>query len=348
MHSFLHGLHLGAGREEGRRPGSSSDSEGSISRHSSIQGPYREGMSDTSFPVYRTVETPDREAETYARSLLPLGNGFGLYNIEGNLARPKEHLEQGALIGDVGYILPSDVFDFCFNVFCPLNHAIQPHKLPQNFSVAYPEEQAVAWYQYFNGDSESTCELPTANGTIWIVTGVDRVKSWALATFPAEGTGTSNSGKYTRFTYDGDSDKVWEWNSKGKNRPRFRLGSFSDSTLGPIFIRVLAVALSPSQWSSHVRYVPPNSSLGVHAWALQALARIRGSAKPTSESPEKSQCFFYPSIILLHILLLTDPSAVVGIVADSVWLSQLSEVSDIAALNTSRSREAGTQGHRQF
>jgi hypothetical protein len=104
----------------------------------SIEGPYREGMKDTSFPLYRTVDTPLRRGEIYARSLLSLGNGVGLQNIVGDLGRPKAHFENGALIGDVGSIDESGSFSYCFNIFFPRNHDINRRGLPQEFTPFEP------------------------------------------------------------------------------------------------------------------------------------------------------------------------------------------------------------------
>lgn len=95
-------------------------------------------MKDTSFPLYRTVDIPLRSSEIYARSLLSLGNGVGLQNITGDLARPKEHFDNGAFVGDVGSIGESGSFSYCFNIFFPRAHPINKNELPQDFTPFEP------------------------------------------------------------------------------------------------------------------------------------------------------------------------------------------------------------------
>ncbi|KAF8972485.1 hypothetical protein BDZ97DRAFT_2070445 [Flammula alnicola] len=400
MTSFLRNFRLGIGRDEDRRSNSLSESDGSFSRHSSIQGPHREGI-DTSFPVYCTVKTQFRTPGVYARSILSLGNGVGIHHIEGDIARPKFHLNQGACIGDVGYMNENGGFYYCFNVLYPSDHPIQRKEVPPNFSPIQPplspeevrtvsnhftsgtvmategievsrisdsplkvefvtsaregaililptgatreelidpsriypyvKEHAASWYQWLNGDSGEIAETPISNGTLWVITGVDRVDSWAMATFPAQKIVGMNAEKQTRFKYNEEnSNSAWEGDSQ--SRPLwYDAGRFSDGVLGAVLLSVLSVALNPSQWSRHVAYIPPKCvrncpvlpapSLGLQARLQEALARIMGTIKPPSRDDPEG--YFHPSIILLHILLLTDPSAVVGIVADSVWCSQL-------------------------
>ncbi|KAF8956735.1 hypothetical protein BDZ97DRAFT_1849664 [Flammula alnicola] len=406
MTSFLRTLRLGIGQHEDRRPDSMSGSEGSFSRHSSIQGPYREGMTDTSFPVYCTVKSQFRAPEIYARSLLSFGSGVGLHHIEGNVARPKYHLSQGAFVGDVGYMNENGAFCYCFNLFYPSDHPIQPKILPHKFSPIHPplsseevrivsnhfapgtimategievsrvsdsplqadfitsaregavlvlpngaareelvdpsrifpyvKEHAISWYQLLNGDSDNVIERPVTNGTLWVVTGVDRVDSWATATFPAQKILRMKAESHIRFKYNEEISELWEGNSESKPL-EYNAGRFSDGTLGAVLLSVLSVALSPSQWSRHVAYVPPEfvrncpvlpaPSRGLRSRLQEALARIKGTVRPPARDDPEG--YFHPSIILLHILLLTDPSAVVGVVADSVWCSQLSGVRNI-------------------
>ena len=109
----------------------------------SLQGPYREGILESSFPVCTVVESPTSSSYTYTRSLLPLGNGFGLYEPEGRYSRPQEHLfGKNALLGDVGQINDNGRFDFSFNIFYPWNHPIQNTYTPQTFSPISPSLSA--------------------------------------------------------------------------------------------------------------------------------------------------------------------------------------------------------------
>lgn len=118
----------------------------------SIQGPYRKGMADTSFPEYCPVETAFAGSQSYARSLLSLGNGMALYNPKGNQARSEEHQRQGALLGDVGHVYADGSFAFSFNIFLPAKHPIQRKMLPRNFTPLTPplsDDESVSTIQHF-------------------------------------------------------------------------------------------------------------------------------------------------------------------------------------------------------
>ncbi|KJA20821.1 hypothetical protein HYPSUDRAFT_42617 [Hypholoma sublateritium FD-334 SS-4] len=379
-----------------------SDSEGRISRHSSIQGPYRSNEpASPSFPVYSPVEETSPASQVYSRALFSLGNGFGISNVAGDTSRPKEHIRDGALIGDVGYMNTSaGTFDFCFNIFLSSNHPIQPEELPENFSpfrpmptkedivivkdffpphsalasegidiarttdtplkvefsVAAPEgaililpkgamreelidptvlhpyikEHAVSWYQYFNGSNDHTKHTyPIPNGTIWIITGVDLTDSWAMATMQNR-TDNPKRGS-VKIIYDEENPDVFQ--DEGFNfPPEYRKKQLSDDSRVPIFIRVLAVALTPSEWTKHIAYIPEDYSQAYGALSIpdsrlrsrmnRLWMRIRASLNDIPSKPSE-RCFFHPSIVLLHILLFNDTTGSVGIVGDEVWCTQL-------------------------
>lgn len=121
----------------------------------------------------------------------------------------------------------------------------------------YIKEHAASWYQFYNGNNDSIAyDLAAANGTLWVVTGVDRVNSWSTATFPAE---KADVGKRRQFIFNGDNPQSpWDDNI-GPYTPVFETKFLTDGTQGAIFLRVMAVALSPSEWSRHVAYIPPES-----------------------------------------------------------------------------------------
>lgn len=121
----------------------------------------------------------------------------------------------------------------------------------------YIKEHAASWYQFYNGNNDSIAyDLAAANGTLWVVTGVDRVNSWSTATFPAE---KADVGKRRQFIFNGDNPQSpWDDNN-GPYTPVFETKFLTDGTQGAIFLRVMAVALSPSEWSRHVAYIPPES-----------------------------------------------------------------------------------------
>ncbi|KAF8972493.1 hypothetical protein BDZ97DRAFT_836347 [Flammula alnicola] len=374
MAFLLRRSHLGTGHNEDERTSSFSGSERRISRHSSIEGPYRDGTKDTNFPIYCTIENPSAEPRIYARSLLPLGNGFGLNVALGSESRPKLHMSQGAVIGDVGIMDSNGSFEFWFNLFLPPDHPNQPTKtMPPNFSPLHPplskeelltvpdhfppgtviasdgvkisrisssplkvefetsaregaalvlptgasrediidpsriypyvKEHAIDWYQGYNGNGEIIAGEPVSNGTVWVITGVDRSTSWAMATFPED---SSNSGKYTRFKYNGEnSESVWEDDQRCS--PDYQLQNFSDGTQGAIFLRVLAVALSPLEWSGHVTHIPSDCvphytvlstpRVGLRAWVQRAMARILSSTSHASiDTPQvRDSLYLYVS-----------------------------------------------------
>lgn len=117
----------------------------------------------------------------------------------------------------------------------------------------YLKEHAASWYRYYNGNSDRTAQdRHTANGTLCIVTGVDRVESWAMATFPAR---NKHVGEPRRFRYIANSpDSPWKDDTGSTLHESKRL---SDDTMGVVFLRVLTVALSSGEWSRNVAYIPP-------------------------------------------------------------------------------------------
>ncbi|KAF8179143.1 hypothetical protein BJ912DRAFT_645648 [Pholiota molesta] len=195
----------------------------------------------------------------------------------------------------------------------------------------YIKDHATSWYQRLNGSEDECIESPIPNGTLWVVSGVDRTDSYRMAAFPYGSGLTKSTSKTTQFRYNGSSSTS-PWQGDSNLRPmHYRSGNYSDGTQGAVLLSVLAVALSPEEWRQHVAYIPPRSVTncpvlppvvsGLRSWVENALDRIIKTTKPPSVNKPKG--FFHPSIILLHILLLTDSSATVGIVPDSVWSSKV-------------------------
>ena len=89
------------------------------------------------------VESPTALSQTYARSLLPLQHGFGMYKPEGRYSRPQEPLQgKNALLGDVGQMNEDGTFDFLFNIFLPSNHPIQKKNQHRIFDPISPSLSA--------------------------------------------------------------------------------------------------------------------------------------------------------------------------------------------------------------
>ncbi|KAF4615042.1 hypothetical protein D9613_002442 [Agrocybe pediades] len=92
---------------------------------------------DTSFPRCRVVPLPYGRAETYSRSLLPLGHGYPLWDPIGTYPRPRKHSEEGYFLGDVGRLMQDGGFRFMFNIFLLADDEVQV-KTPPNFQPLPP------------------------------------------------------------------------------------------------------------------------------------------------------------------------------------------------------------------
>lgn len=161
----------------------------------------------------------------------------------------------------------------------------------------YIKDHGTSWYQRLNGNSNDYVESPVPNGTLWVVTGVDRTDSYRMATFPSGQSFAKTTNQRTQFSYNETSP-----NSPWKDDNALRLmhytsGNFSDGTLGAVLLNVLAVAISPAEWRRNVAYVPPRSVAncpvlpsvvsGLRSWVEQALDRITKPMKPPSVNNPK-------------------------------------------------------------
>ena len=117
----------------------------------------------------------------------------------------------------------------------------------------YLKEHAASWYQYYNGDNERTAQdRHKANGTLYVVTGVDRAVSWSMATFPVR---DRRVGEQRRFRYIADSPQSpWKDDIGTTFHERKDL---SDGAKGVVFLRMMTIALSSGEWSRNVAYIPP-------------------------------------------------------------------------------------------
>ncbi len=118
----------------------------------------------------------------------------------------------------------------------------------------YLKEHAATWYRYFNGGNDDTApERHTPNGILCVVTGIDRVSSWAMATFPLD---SERSSKVRRFRYiPEDPESPWKDDIGMTVCQSKRL---TDGSMGVIFLRVMTLALSSGTWSRHVAYILPD------------------------------------------------------------------------------------------
>jgi hypothetical protein len=161
----------------------------------------------------------------------------------------------------------------------------------------YIKDHAKFWYQRLNGSSNDYVETPVPNGTLWVVSGVDRTDSYRMATFPYENGLAKSTNKRTQFRYNGSSSaSPWQGESNLR-RTHYRSGNHSDGTLGAVLLSVLSVAISPAEWHRHVAYIPPRSVAncpvlppvvsGLRSWVEHALDRIIKTTKPPSISQPK-------------------------------------------------------------
>lgn len=122
----------------------------------------------------------------------------------------------------------------------------------------YVKANAVSWYQFYNGDSERETSSPISNGTVYIVTGVDRADSWATAVFPRENGEIPNKKKPLKFKYV-ESTARSPWRDSGNYNMIYNINKLANGKYGVVFLRLMAVALSPLVWSENVAYVLPEA-----------------------------------------------------------------------------------------
>jgi hypothetical protein len=99
-----------------------------------IIGSYDEGFERPTFPEYSSVSGSCGVPQIYCRSMLSSGNGFGPSNITGDVSRPFQHFNEGARIGDVGYVDEYGAFVYCFNIFHEWADQIQPSDISSAFT----------------------------------------------------------------------------------------------------------------------------------------------------------------------------------------------------------------------
>jgi hypothetical protein len=108
----------------------------------------------------------------------------------------------------------------------------------------YIKEQAAKWYQDINIKNSSEKPISVPNGTLHLVTGVDRASSWATATFPYRRTGSQSS---LNFEYDESSDPTWKNTAGLTTLYRHHKESSMDGSMGAVFLRFLSIAIGPGQ-----------------------------------------------------------------------------------------------------
>ena len=115
------------------------------------------------------------------------------------------------------------------------------------------------WYQNHNGHNGQQTTYGLVNGTLYIIIGIDRVQSWATAVFPsiqADGTPVKRSHLTFKYT-EGKARTPWEDGSKGI--VQYRSKTLPEGKRGIVFLRLMAVALSPLEWTRYIAYTSPEA-----------------------------------------------------------------------------------------
>ncbi|KAF9554943.1 hypothetical protein CPC08DRAFT_753373 [Agrocybe pediades] len=186
----------------------------------------------------------------------------------------------------------------------------------------YIEKYALSWHYFmFHRATYSGSSVP--NGSLHLVTGCDRAKSWSLAATPDT---SSEAGDRIEMAFRKD-----DWTDKNYARTNtFSSRSREDGAKREtcaVNIRGITIALSNRVWAEHLRYPPKKYkvyyqllSTPILGWRAK-LTRWKedhfGYGSVSLKDREKVP--FHPSIIITQILFKKFPQADVAIVHDSVW-----------------------------
>lgn len=156
----------------------------------------------------------------------------------------------------------------------------------------YVKLNAMKWYQLCNkvDDEKGTRAHNVPNGTLHLVTGVDRAASWATATFPYRRMDGPLS-----FQYSEDSDPTWINSAGLRTLYRHNKESSMDGSLGAVFLRFMSISVRPTQCTRNSnassasvvipRYVLPTVQKPM---SRSVFSRFRGPVKISPCPPEVS------------------------------------------------------------
>lgn len=144
---------------------------------------------------------------------------------------------------------------------------------------SYVKDNAVSWYQYLNGHNGEEISVGTSNGALYVVIGIDRADSWATAVFPPVNADGIFKRKDLKFKYmEGKARTPWE--DDGKHVVQYQSKSPPKASPGAVFLRLMAIALSPVEWTRYIAYTRP-----------EAIPRYPILSAPKSELQERLQRF---------------------------------------------------------
>ncbi|KAF8967337.1 hypothetical protein BDZ97DRAFT_2057013 [Flammula alnicola] len=191
----------------------------------------------------------------------------------------------------------------------------------------YVKHNAPHWYQAINGYSS----IRYTNGSLMIVTGCDKTRDWANASFPYPGTSPPKMKlRYSRNT---------RWIDEGTATTDFfgihtysRVSLDESQEIQCIFVRGLRISLSGrSWWDTMPRHqMPVNRCFTLvrpstpQRWfdSLRIRLRLRLSERDARRAANpKMQQPFQPNFIISQVLLDRYPDAEVALVDDSIWCS---------------------------
>lgn len=144
---------------------------------------------------------------------------------------------------------------------------------------SYVKDHAVSWYQYHNGHNGQETALGLLNGGLYIVIGIDRADSWATAVFPPINADGIFKRKDLRFEYIEGNAKI-PWKDDGKYIVQYQSRVPPKAAPGVVFLRLMAIALSPVEWTRYIAYTRPD-----------AIPRYPILSAPKSELQERLQRF---------------------------------------------------------
>lgn len=138
----------------------------------------------------------------------------------------------------------------------------------------------MSWYQNLNGHNGQETTYGLVNGTLYIIIGIDRVESWATAVFPPmNADGTAVKRNHLKFKYiEGKARTPWQ--DDGKYIVQYQSKTLPKGTSGIVFLRLMAIALSPLDWTRYIAYTSP-----------EALPRYPIPAAPKSELQQRLRRF---------------------------------------------------------
>ncbi|KAF4618015.1 hypothetical protein D9613_012845 [Agrocybe pediades] len=185
----------------------------------------------------------------------------------------------------------------------------------------YIEKYALSWHYFtFHRATYSGGSLP--NGSLHLVTGCDRAKSWSVAAFPVT---MSKAGDQIEMSFRKDTwtGRSYARSNNSSSRSREDGAARESSTVN---IRGITIALSNRVWAAHLRYQPKKYKAYYRLLSTPILGR---RAKLTRW---KEDHFGYGLVSLKDREQF--PQADVAIVHDSVWCNAVdSENGDGTAKN---------------